>query len=744
MAHYGDSGGGGGGDAVVNLPTVESSLGGGLTIFDSQYQFTDPPRFYKANDPYYFEVDNIPIKQLHENCLWLRDQILGATFEVSGIKKQHISDLRPYVTESDRMLRVQPGNFIGRVNSMPETIESAGPGGIADITARLVQGSPVHNTIKIDRFPIYEPYGTIVNNSAFRTILGVTTGNLLQGVGSNGLFDHYQIHPIRKVSEDEVSISWRVAGEEPTGMLFPGPSDLPYTVEHLTKVQTAAWRQAMLSQYSSPRQLATDFCRKWGGVFRTSVVNVPETLSVEIALFDEHDYMDNSEGYTPQVRIDLVYVYTKAIDSMGSVPIAKRDGSNPARITTPVLGVVQGAGGILTANAGAIDITTEIATNPDIFNSAEWAGQSTINHISRYYDTPGGVEGDVDLAILSPLADQVVGSYAFDSAPTYSFPSPDDLLNLAPAIVDTLSEQALESVGQSVLPLCYVIVKNGQFSITSEDIIDIRPFLRTTELAYNERAGVAAANPPLSLANPAVGKSELYDIVQLARDYVLSTIDQAIADGIEANGLVGVAPSPKIVRSTYVGPAPNALYKQGINGDPNNPVGILFEGESEAHTWYNNNDISIYPTANFGVNECFSGNGGKMLIPGRYFIDATATCQPATTNTSHNYTRFALQVLGMGAGATLYSRIWPTWPPGSQTGENNASEVDSGFLGWDLHGGQGTMRLVTIVNILELTEVRFVLSAVDGLFDEEGSTEGNLSYTIDRISNLDGTNTNIH
>ena len=41
---------------------------------DSAYQFTDPVRTFKANDPYYWEVDNIPIEQLQENCLWLKDQ----------------------------------------------------------------------------------------------------------------------------------------------------------------------------------------------------------------------------------------------------------------------------------------------------------------------------------------------------------------------------------------------------------------------------------------------------------------------------------------------------------------------------------------------------------------------------------------------------------------------------------------------------------------------------------------------
>ena len=42
---------------------------------DSPYKYTDPIRLFKANDPYYWEVDNIPLKQLEENVKWLKDQL---------------------------------------------------------------------------------------------------------------------------------------------------------------------------------------------------------------------------------------------------------------------------------------------------------------------------------------------------------------------------------------------------------------------------------------------------------------------------------------------------------------------------------------------------------------------------------------------------------------------------------------------------------------------------------------------
>ena len=83
---------------------------------DSVYRFTDPVRYFKANDPYYFEVDNIPVKQLQENCLWLRDQVNKSSLKFTGVKRGDIEELRPYATGGDRLLRVKPGRFTARIN----------------------------------------------------------------------------------------------------------------------------------------------------------------------------------------------------------------------------------------------------------------------------------------------------------------------------------------------------------------------------------------------------------------------------------------------------------------------------------------------------------------------------------------------------------------------------------------------------------------------------------------------------
>ena len=86
---------------------------------DSNYKFTDPIRFFKANDPYYFEVENIPLKQLQENCLWLKDQVkktVAQAAEPLSVVRADLEELRPYATGADRVVRVKPGRYTARIN----------------------------------------------------------------------------------------------------------------------------------------------------------------------------------------------------------------------------------------------------------------------------------------------------------------------------------------------------------------------------------------------------------------------------------------------------------------------------------------------------------------------------------------------------------------------------------------------------------------------------------------------------
>ncbi|HIB84220.1 MAG TPA: hypothetical protein EYO59_06385, partial [Chromatiaceae bacterium] len=104
---------------------------------------------------------------------------------------------------------------------------------------------------------------------------------------------------------------------------------------------------------------------------------------------------------------------------------------------------------------------------------------------------------------------------------------------------DELSnDDRFQLIGQTALPLAYIVVTKGQAALTEADILDIRPFMRTAELSYNERAGVAAANPPLSLANPAVGAYQLQNVI--------NELDLAGGGGTQASQ------DGKIIYSDYI------------------------------------------------------------------------------------------------------------------------------------------------------------------------------------------------
>ena len=234
------------------------------------------------------------------------------------------------------------------------------------------------------------------------------------------------------------------------------------------------------------------FIKKWRGVSRLAIVDVDDEISIEVPQFDPDDfsYID-STGATVQVegmesRIDLVFIYSKPVDSSG-VTVLTPTIPGKLGLTKPTLGIVRGAG---------------IKTN---FQETTAPG----------YDYKQNLNSD--FGILAHPADQKNQTMGFTSTSANdiaqdvrgSFPAPDDILNIAPLISEKLEDNAYELVGQSILPVAYVWVQNGSQVVLSTDVIDIRPLFRTAELAYNERAGIGAAMPQLSLANPAVGKGQL-------------------------------------------------------------------------------------------------------------------------------------------------------------------------------------------------------------------------------------------
>ena len=473
---------------------------------DSAYRFTDPIRFFKANDPYYFEVDNIPLKQLQENCLWLKDQIKKETQnKISSVKRADIDELRPYATGSDRVVRVKPGRYSARINDASTRTPLA--------YLRKAMGEALGD---VDAWEAALPNpGNFPNgkNEILQDALDSFKSILAQdAIGMNGLAERAFTWPV--VNSDTPVDGDGADAPDNSSYFRYGDYDVNYpgggaSVVPFVITQALLWAKAIGSSAGSialPTFETTNiengwaklprtenfFIKAWRGVGRIAIVDGEDELSIEVPNFDSNDfsYTDDDGTETPvagvQQRIDLVFIYSKPVDMSGVNII---DSNGKQKITKPTLGIVRGAG-IKVNLRETQNFTTDylVPTNNSIL--AHPADQNNDNMGFSYTssnDIPYDIRG--------------------------SFPSPDDLLNLAPLISEKLEDNAFELVGQSILPVAYVFVAESSQVILSTDVIDIRPFFRTAELTYNERAGIAGAFPQLSLANPAVGKAQLdYEI----------------------------------------------------------------------------------------------------------------------------------------------------------------------------------------------------------------------------------------
>ena len=487
---------------------------------DSVYRFTDPIRYFKANDPYYFEIDNIPLKQLQENCNWLKDQLRQVTPELRKIKRADLDELRPYATGGDRVIRVKPGRYTARVNDASTRTP------LSFLTQAL--GGEIGDT---DSYRVTVPNNV---NTVLDDILDKFKSSLAEdALGMNGLESRLFTWPVFSVDSpidnDGVDLDTSVNFIKYGGVTVNNPGakvvDLAAVIS-----QSIAWARGTENSFTLftldgnvegsdgfallPR-LESHFVKYWRGVARTAVVDVEDELTIEVPAFDANDfsYVDEN-GNTQAVdgvasRIDLVFIYTAPVDT-GSTTILKPSGKEV--ITKPQLGIVRGAG-----------IRAKYEEISDI-------AKGRIEYVTdehKIMAAPGDSDGDSNIGFTATSANDI----AFDVRG--SFPAPDDILNLAPLISEKLEDNAIELVGQSILPVAYVWVKNegdnltnGSVPILTTDVIDIRPFFRTTELAYNERAGIAAAMPQLSLANPAVGKAQLDSELQRQYKDVISRIQQ--------------------------------------------------------------------------------------------------------------------------------------------------------------------------------------------------------------------------
>lgn len=492
-----------------------------LKYLESNYRFTDPIRYFKANDPYYYEVDNIPLKQLQENSLWLKDQVTN--LKIDDIDRSSFSELKPYVNGVDNLVYVKPGRFTARVNDAYRLTP------LQSISLLLGTELSDYNTWE----------AVAINNVLIKsTIDQFKAGLTADALNMNGLVERAFTYPAR---EPDIQSQY-IDGVNPTIVDLAGTMRQAYPgKEAQLWAGDATQTSFVIRQYDPTNPVVgfaslgvaeVAFVKRWRGIARTAVVDLAEETSIEIPPFDANDffYIDENGLRQPlesNQRIDLVFIYSKPID-VSSTTIAKFVNNQPTTITKPVLGIVRGAG--IGADFSRV--------NNNIRNSLKVVNATKADGTPLMLANPGDESGENTGFTASGI--------------TGSFPSPDDLMNLAPQLAEELESDNLALIGQSILPIAYVVVRkagsineSGVNVITSDDLIDIRPFFRTTELTYNERAGLAAAVPAPSIANPVVTQAELD--FEVKRPYFDL---KARIQSLEGN--TGDVSKPRVVGAGYV------------------------------------------------------------------------------------------------------------------------------------------------------------------------------------------------
>lgn len=468
----------------------------------STHPFTDPIRYFKANDPYYWEVDNIPLAQLQENVLWLKDQLtVGGVTELGDVSRRNWLELRPNATGADRFVFVQPGRFMGRVNDAYQT-------GIS----KLVLDANTNYDNKV--FGRQE--SVVISDDVLSRLVGETITDV---VGNNGLYDHLQTHTSNFPATGPV-VDWGSYYSVDTR------NDLGVTnIYDIPKVKLAIWpSDTTTHSYYGPlptdlQQRAVEWTRAWGAPFRTALVNVEAPLNIEIPQFSDDDFANESTNI-PAVRVDLLFVYTKPVDA-SSTTIAKPVGGEPGVITSPQLGLVRGAGVIALKGKGGWSSETIDST---FLDSTTYTDNKADQTQAYWFKDDNTFDSKNNPQISAPTGDQFQTDIG-TSGVYGNFPSPDDLMNLAPYLTSELANtNSVSLVGQSILPLAYIFVHKGQTNISDNDILDIRPFFRTAELTYNERSGLAAANPPVSIANPVVSDRDISNRLERLYETIVGLI----------------------------------------------------------------------------------------------------------------------------------------------------------------------------------------------------------------------------
>lgn len=497
----------------------------------SEYRFTDPIRYFKANDPYYWEVDNIPLKQLQENCLWLKDQVSGS-LALEKVNREDIDELRPYVDGNNNVIKVRPGRYTARINDLQNL----------DPLQNLIMSDGA-SIGQLDAFDVVTTNNTLISN-AMNKLKAYQASNVLN---MNGMAERIFSYP---TASTDTQIDFGNQGASypntrPGGKNRPGFPVNEVLLWQKSIEQTSFTIRGFIEEglslgYGPLNIMESYFVKKWRGVARTAVVDVPEELSIPIPGFDPNGefFYENDNGTKTVIseatqRIDLLFIYSKSIDS-SAANIHKwtepyQEETTPTKITRAELGILRGAGmGVSFKNTQIPELESTLQRGSDSEGRSLMVGNAS--------DELNVLNGFTRLNVHG------------------SFPAPDDLLNVTPILTEYAQLTDLRLVGQTILPVAYIVVRKNASTnsqnvpiLTQDDVIDIRPFFRTTELSYNERAGIAAALPALSLANPAVGKFQLDREVQVAYKSLRSEI-QELANRIGTRAET----VPRIVGGGYV------------------------------------------------------------------------------------------------------------------------------------------------------------------------------------------------
>jgi hypothetical protein len=354
-------------------------------------------RYYQPNDPYYWEVDNLPLTDLLNNDIVLQKRLKTIEDTISGFSN------------------TSKGAF--SLNS------------ISDLKAwtEPVSGTPSN-------------FGKVF-------------------VGAGKFISRVQLPATRESG-------WRMMRDDDdvfNNQSFTSPQDLA-------------------SVLSTTDGLDTEFVRATKGVARTAVCefypNIDGTdKSITIDAFDPEDF---NNAAPPLERLDLIYI-------KGCRPLDTNYSTQG--ITENHLGVVKGA----------------YFRTDDQAAEAHKRGPRNLDRLERF---SGRTTGMSQAEIPAGLQLSGFGT----------IPMPDDLLNFAwhrdSNIIDDFSLIQNEQVATQAafcVPVAYVRVPSTHTTgapINPANVIDIRPFLRTAELAYSERAAIANSRRP-SGSNPFVTNSEM-------------------------------------------------------------------------------------------------------------------------------------------------------------------------------------------------------------------------------------------